>query len=415
MQLKTLKYIFLTILLLVLSQGNAQSVWPSKTWNNSVNISSTLTSDASELSGLYWNDLTSRLYCVGDGGSLYVLQYNKATGQYTLMGSATSIGAPEGITQVNNSANEFYTIDEGSYEIRKYIHNYNFSNITKTNTWNLLKSPSPMSDTGNDGPEGIAFVPDWYLQKIGFISTVTGQTYVSTKGMGGLLFLAHQKGGYVWVYDVNPTVNQDLVFVGNYLTNRSESCEVAFDSSTGLLYILHNIDDNYLEVTDLTTEFVGGKYKLRTLKEYLILNPASNANVEGFAISLKYPEEESTGVWLCRDVKKDTETVDALRWFNPYQADGNNIRTKIFNLKTNVDLGLKFIVNNSRIYIESQESTNQFYNIKLYNLQGSILHNVKGVNLPATFSTENYLPGIYLLNVSDGDHNVQTFKLFITN
>ncbi len=169
MQLKNLKYIFLAIFVFVFLNGNAQSVWPSIIWINAFNISTALPSDASELSGLYWNDLISRLYCVGDGGSLYILQYNKATGQYTLIGLATSIGAPEGITQVNNLANEFYTIDEGSYEISKYTHNYNFSNFTKANTWNLLKSPSPMTDTGNDGPEGIAFVPDWYLQKIGFM------------------------------------------------------------------------------------------------------------------------------------------------------------------------------------------------------------------------------------------------------
>jgi hypothetical protein len=415
MQFKNLKYFLSTLFTFSLLHSNAQTAWPSKTWNNALNISSALPSDATELSGLYWNDLTSRLYCVGDGGSLYVLQYNKTTGQYTLIGSATSIGAPEGITMVNNTANEFYTIDEGSYEIRKYSHNYNFSNITKSNTWNLLKSPSPMTDTGNDGPEGIAFVPDWYLQKIGFISSATGQTYISSKGMGGLLFLAHQKGGSVWVYDVNPTVNQDLVFVGNYLTNRAESCEVAFDSSTGLLYILHNIDDNYLEVTDLTTEIVGGKFKLRTLKEYLIPNPTSNANVEGFAISFKYPEEESKGVWLCRDVKKDTEIVDALRWFNPYQADGNNIRTGIINIKTNVDLGLKFNVKNNSIHIESQELTNQLYSIKLYNLHGSILNTASGINLPVSLNTVNYQPGIYLLHITDDNQNVQTFKLFITN
>jgi len=414
MYIKRKKLLLICLMLTLNFIVSSQQTWPSKTWNNAINISSALPTDAAELSGLYWNDLTSRLYCVGDGGSLYILQYNKTTGQYTLIGSSTNIGAPEGITQVNKADNEFYTIDEGSYEIRKFTHNSDFSNITKSNTWNLLKSPSPMTDTGNDGPEGIAFIPDWYLQKIGFISTVTGQNYYSTKGMGGLIFLAHQKGGSIWVYDVNPIVNQDFIYVGNYLTNRSESCELAFDSSTGLLYILHNIDDNYLELNDLSTSIIGGKYKLNTFKEYLIPNPTGTANVEGFAISQKFPADESMGVFLCRDVKKETETVDALRWFSTYLADGKNIRTGIIDNLYN-DYGIKFVVNDKNIIIDTEEGISyQNLNIKLYNLQGSLVQNRTTTVLPVSLNIENCQQGIYFLTISDYINMVHTFKFIIT-
>ena len=69
MHLSVLKHLFSALLIFAVSQGNAQSAWPSKAWNNAINIQSSLPSDAAELSGLYWNDLTLRLYCVGDGGS----------------------------------------------------------------------------------------------------------------------------------------------------------------------------------------------------------------------------------------------------------------------------------------------------------------------------------------------------------
>jgi hypothetical protein len=232
--------------------------------------------------------------------------------------------------------------------------------------------------------------------------------------MGGLLFLAHQKGGNVWVYDVNPMVNQDFIYVGNYLTNRSESCELAFDSSTGLLYILHNIDDNYLELTDLSTSFVGGKYKLNTFKEYLIPNPTGTANVEGFAISQKFPEDESMGVFLCRDVKKETETVDALRWFSTYLADGNNIRTGIIDNIYN-NHGIKFVVNDKNIIVDREEGFSyQNLNIKLYNLQGSLVQNRTTTVLPVSLNIENCRQGIYLLKISDNVNMVHTFKFIIT-
>ncbi|MEI2422326.1 hypothetical protein V6O07_18745, partial [Arthrospira platensis SPKY2] len=98
------------------------------------------------------------------------------------------------------------------------------------------------------GPEGISFVPDNWLQTSGFVSSQTGQPYTSTKGMGGLMFIAHQDGGFVWVFDINPNQTNDFLYVGKYKTSRTESCGLSFDSSTGMLYILHNVGDNFLEV-----------------------------------------------------------------------------------------------------------------------------------------------------------------------
>ncbi|MEI7503483.1 MAG: T9SS type A sorting domain-containing protein [Paludibacter sp.] len=396
--IKQLIYLFVAIANIVQSYG--QSAWPSTTWSNATNISSALPANTPELSGLYWNNDTNRLYCIGDGGAIYILQYNIITNQYTILGSNTSIGGPEGITQVNNAANEFYTIDENNYEIRKYTYDNNFSSITKSKKWNILLLPSPMTDTGNTGPEGIAFVPDSYLQKKGFVSSVTGLATNSAKGMGGLIFIAHQDGGYIWVFDVNPNVNNDFAYVGKYKTNRSESCDLAFDRSTGLLYVLHNIDDNYLEVTDLTTSIVSGEYKMKTVKEYFIPNPSGSNNIEGLAISPKYPLNTSYGAWLCRDVSNAPETADALSWFYPFTAEGSDIRTEVPDIINAVD-DYSIFPNpiHDELTVSSFQSDAKLYSVQVCSTIGKLLVEKDNINFPVTINLKHLKSGIYLLKI----------------
>jgi len=353
------------------------------------------------------------LYCIGDVGSVYILQYNISTNQYTLLGSSTSIGGPEGVTQVDNAAAEFYTIDENKYEIRKYTYDSNFSNITKSKTWNLLLSPSPMTDTGNTGPEGIAFVPDSYLQKIGFISSVTGVATCSKKGMGGLMFIAHQDGGYIWVFDVNPNVKNDFAYVGKYKTNRSESCDLAFDRSTGLLYILHNVGDNYLEVTDLSTSMVSGEYQLKTEKEFYIPNPSGSKNVEGFAISPKYPQNSSHGAWLCRDVSDATETIDALSWFYPFAAEGKDIGTDVPAIKKQAE-DYSIFPNPIKdiVTVISFQSDTKLYLVQIYSTIGQLLMVKDNLNFPATINMKHLKSGTYLMKISS-ENEVKAIKTMI--
>lgn len=394
---------------------NAQNSWSSKSWANATNLSSILPTSVVELSGLYWNNELKRLLSVGDAGYFAALQYNSTTNQFTLLGSVKNLDGPEGITQVNTLGNEFYTIDENAYEIRKYTFNTNFTSISKLNSWNLLIAPSPMTNTDNTGPEGIAFVPDSYLQKTAFISSVSGQVYTSTKGMGGLLFLAHQDGGLVWVYDVNPNVNNDFLFVGKYKTNRSESCDLAFDNSTGLMYILHNIDDNYLEVSNLKSSLYSGEYKFNFIHEYLIPNPSGTANVEGFTLSPKYPQENTLGAWLCRDVTKTSEVADALRWFTPFAADGTNIQTDIFQLKKNSNQNFRLFADNNSIKIDEYDSTNNLCNILICNTQGKEALKINNVHLPYLFNINHYNPGIYLVKITSKSEQTTFLKFSKTN
>src|SRR5690606_39091409 len=113
-------------------------------------------------------------------------------------------------------------------------------------------------------------IPDQNLAQANFQSTVTGGVYTSQKGAGGLFFIAHQNGGYIWVFDINPEVSDDFAFVGKYKTSRNESCDLAFDASTNLLYVLHNIGANYLQITDLSLEGAAAEPTLTTVAEYFL-------------------------------------------------------------------------------------------------------------------------------------------------
>lgn len=310
-------------------QVQAQQAWPAAGWNAAQNLTAVMDpAGIDELSGLHWNPINNRLYAVQNNGRVRVLQYNPATQAFSQLGSKSLSGGPEGITQANLSANEFYVIDENTYEIQKYTHNSSFSTVNQSRSWNLLSAPSPMQDTGNTGPEGICFIPDSYLTAVGFKSSVTGQLYTSTKGAGGLFFIAHQDGGFIWVFDLNPNVTNDFAYVGKYQTARQESCDLAFDRSTGLLYILHNIDSNYLEVTDMTLSAASSANPtFHTVAEYFIPTAGDgNENFEGFVLMPKCNSTVTGSAWLCRDVSNNEDSAiltSSLKRFVNFTAVGN--------------------------------------------------------------------------------------------
>lgn len=299
-------------------------------WPSPKNITSILdSSGVIELSGLHYNPMKNTLYAVQDNGGLYLLKHDVKTNNFVQLGNTIHLGGPEGICQVNYELDEFYTIDEKNYEICRFSHNADLSKVTLMHKWSLLLEASHMVNTDNDGPEGIEFIPDSYLKKAGFVSSETDEKYVSKKGMGGLIFIAHQKKGLIWVFDVNPEKDDDYEFVGKYKTSQNESCDLAFDRSTGLLYILHNTDGNSLEVTDLTTKGHVGKERFNTVAEYPIPNLKGNKNIEGVAITPKFSNTDTSGFWLCRDVSIEEsvkESEDCIWWFSPFEMEGKEVK-----------------------------------------------------------------------------------------
>jgi hypothetical protein len=391
------------VFLFSIQRINAQ-IWPASSWSTATNLTNIMdTGGVTDLSGLHFNPTNNRLYAVQGDGRVRVLQWNTTTNSFIQIGNKVIDGGPEGITQANLYANEFYTIDENNYEIRRYTHTANFSTVTEFKHWNLLNSPSPMQDTNNSGPEGIVFIPDSFLSSIGFVSQQTGQLYTSVKGLGGLFFVAHQDGGNIWVFDVNPNTDNDFAYVGKYQTNHPESCDLAFDQSTGLLYILHNIaGNNRLEVTNLTTTLNGAGRKFVYSKDYLITNPTgNNDNIEGFALTPKCPETGITSAWLCRDVENNesqSTQEDALRWFPTFIADGSCEILTIddFESSRNLVVSPNPVSNQLRIDGEFQSNST----IQVFNRIGQIILDKKTQNSVTEWLDVSQLnTGIYLISV----------------
>lgn len=309
--------IFITFL------GLTQAPWPSSNWDVATNLTPIMSALGVEgLSGVHFNATKNQLFLVQDNGRLRIIQLNEQTGNHLQLTDRNLGGDLEGITQINDQDNEFWVISENEYIIQRYQYNANYSSVTVVRSWDLLLPQSGMSET-IAGPEGICFVPDSFLVDAGFVSSVSGEVYTSQKGMGGLIFIAHQHLGQVWVFDINQNVNNDYVLVGTYNTNRQESCGLSFDRSTGLLYVLHNIDNNYLEVCDLSVSQVGSAYSLNMVQEFNVTLPTNGGkNIEGVAVSPKCEMPNSQTVWLVRDVT-GSQSVNSLKQFRPFGLLGD--------------------------------------------------------------------------------------------
>lgn len=407
-----MKKIVVVILCVQFQITFAQS-WPSVSWSSAVNLTNILGSSAvTDFSGLHWNPINNRLYGVQDNGVVRVLQLDINTNSFSQIASRSISGGPEGITQANLYANEFYTVDETNYEIRRYTHSSTFSNISLYKHWNLLAFPSPMQDTGNTGPEGIVFIPDAILSSAGFISEQTGQLYTSVKGLGGLFFIASQDGGFIWVYDINPNSNDDFAYIGKYRTNRTESCDLSLDRSTGLLYILHNLSgNNKLEVTDLSTTSVDGNERKFIVKnEYFVSNPGdTNDNIEGFAITSKCSNPDTVSAWLCRDVKSSESTAiqqDVLRWFNPFVADGSctPLATSEFSSST-----IQIQPNPANDFIVVSSKKAAILTIEISNSLGQkVIKKENITNVSAQIDISKLQSGVYFIEVNHGEESKRT-------
>ena len=241
--------LLLTALALPLGTGVALAVdpWPGESWQQSTNLTSLDSDFQTNLSGAHWNDVTRTLWvCTNGPGRFWALVPN-AAGVFSVAtsgGRRAEFDAPcdlESLTQANLTDNTVYVLVEGIDHIRRYdvsilgtpqlINEFDFSRYV------------PVYN-GSAGSEGLAFVPDAGLAARGFVDG-NGQPYTSRNGMGGLMFVAHQNGGALYVFDLNPVTNA-VTFVGRYLTSRTESSGLEFDRSTNHLFVWHNIGSNYV-------------------------------------------------------------------------------------------------------------------------------------------------------------------------
>ncbi|MBN1268989.1 MAG: hypothetical protein JXB04_05335, partial [Kiritimatiellae bacterium] len=143
----------------------------------------------------------------------------------------------------------------------------------------------------------------------GFRGT-NGNLYVSTNGMGGLMFVGHQSGGYVHAFDLDPD-SSAFAYVGRFKTGQSETAGLEFDRTAGQLYVWHNTGSNFLEVTELNSYVDGSDRRLRQMAEYY--GPRSG-NLEGFAM---LPLDE-TNNW-CFITDDDNSGGEAVVWYREFE------------------------------------------------------------------------------------------------
>jgi len=260
----------------------AADPWPAETWQESENLTSLHGNFTNNLSGAHWNPVTRTLWVAVNGPGMFIALVRGEDGKFSVEERAGKRGiwSPggdlESLTQVDYRTDDIYVLVEGAGFIRQYDTEV-YGNVKLVQQWQITQYV-PTSSGG--GSEGMAFVPDEWLTKRGFVHP-NGAPYVSKKGMNGLMFVAHQRGGAIYVFDCDPNSNA-VDLVGSYLTGRTESSGLEFDRSSGKLYVWHNLGENYLEEVDLASTVVSGGRRLNQLREWVA---PKRGNLESIALT----------------------------------------------------------------------------------------------------------------------------------
>jgi hypothetical protein len=258
--------------------------WPGGT-ENSIPISDA----SSDLSGASWNPVSQSLWAVRQNRQVWEYRYDSDTGDFELWQTlflSSQIGTDiEGCTQVDHSTfDELYTLDEDNGRVSRVINIDTSPTVHRV--WNLLvlnNGHALPPESGGSGPEGLEFVPDAHLIDAGFRFPDGGAFSGSTKGMGGLIFIGHQTAGRLHVFDINPSVSEDFINHGSFLTSANETAGLHFDRTSGLMYLWHNPSNvNSLEVSTLSSDGTLGK--IDTLEIYSGSASMPAGNLEGMAL-----------------------------------------------------------------------------------------------------------------------------------
>ncbi|MBI1854024.1 MAG: hypothetical protein HYR85_27110 [Planctomycetes bacterium] len=277
------------VILGIASLARGNDPWPAESLANATNLTAIEGPGANDfyfdLSSAVWNSETRTLWVCRNGPSpdskVWALVEDGA-GSFEvsapggLRAEWTGFGDAEALTQADFAEDVVYVMAEGEERIKEYDLSTPGVQVLN-NDWNT-RPYLPLS--GGLGSEAITFVPDSFLTAIGFVDA-NGLPYTSTQGMGGVMMVGHQNGGAIYVFDLNRTTG-GFVYVGEYLTGDTETADLEFDRSTGLLYVLHD-DADSLEVLDLTsTAVVGQTYRQFTSIETFDL--PSVDDYEGIAV-----------------------------------------------------------------------------------------------------------------------------------
>jgi hypothetical protein len=298
----------------------AVSPWPAEPNTNALKLTSLDSEFTHDISGAVWNPSNRTFWvCNNNPGIFWALVQDNA-GNWRIATNAAgtqarwSVGGDlEGITLGDYTKPVVYLMNEDGFIVEYGVAT---NGVAATNRlWNIS---AICPETSGDGPEAITFVPNEWLQREGFRNNA-GQLYTATNGMGGLMFVGSQIGGYVHVFDLKTNANT-FTYVGSNLTARAETADLAFDRATGKLYIWHNIGSNFLEVAELNSSVTGSVRRLRTLIEYV--GPRTG-NLEGFGV-VSTPQTDDWCM-VTDDSNANSEGVVLYRQFRPSEdtdADG---------------------------------------------------------------------------------------------
>ena len=323
---------------IISTASGSEVAWPAETLTDAVNLTAIEGPGANDfyvnLSSAFWNPVTRRLWVCRNGGpdgSKFWALREDGNGSFEvdvqggLRGEWTNFGDLEAVTQADYNEPVLYLMVEDIGHIKECsVSTYGTPVIN--NDWNV--TPFIPSYNGSSGPEGLCYVPDSFLSAAGFVDQ-TGNLRVSHNGMGGLMFVAHQAGGRIYAFDLNRT-NGAFDFVGAYLTNFSESCELTFDRSDGRMYILHGADHNTVEVTNLASTVVGSERQFVELITYGRPSGSPGSwNLEGFALM---PNDDCANGQRSAFITIDDGGAGSLYWYKQFpctcMAGDPNISTQ---------------------------------------------------------------------------------------
>jgi len=312
--------VFLFLANLTIGSAVETKPWPAEAWPSAKTFSHLDPHFGNNMSGACYNPETRTFWVCRNGrpSAFWALKEDGsgnlsiATNEAGTLAKYNSSGDLEGICQADYKKDLVYLMVERLDKIREYDVS-DYGKAILKNEWDV--SAHVPRRKANLGSEGITFVPDRWLKKAGFTDG-DGKPYSSKGGMGGLMFVAHQDGGGIYVFDldVGKTTSH---FVGVYQSSRKESCGLEFDRSTGLLYIWHNIGNNFLEVTKLSSYKDGKDRRFVTMVE--LIGP-KKGNLEGIAISPAGAGKKKQQVLFTDDNNQDGA---ALMWFRQFDLSSS--------------------------------------------------------------------------------------------
>lgn len=260
-----------------------------------------------DLSGAHWDPAAQRLWVTRPTRSWAL---DRTDAGFVVRGSwpfgdegisATAYGARE------DTQGEVLWLLESPARVHHVVAVFDGGSFQTKTVWAL--TPLQLATNGGQGPEGLAFVPDGCLRDGGFVDA-QGQPRVSTRGQGGLVFVAHQNGGDVFVFDLGADGGFDTV--GRYKTSGTESSGLEHDRLRNVLYVSHNEGANTLELVALSSTVIGSNRQFVTLTKY---TAPSSTNLEGFAIE---PGDGSRSCWYTEDHENGdsvSERARSLQWY----------------------------------------------------------------------------------------------------